>query len=129
MMRKQPKYVTLFPAAAPARSDTRNPTVAVELLVTLAEQAPSMMRKQHTFIQNMVPLALQLMLVVEDTDIAEWNATTDDDDDTDMTSREQHARTHARLRAGYDDQNAYVNHYGCVNNCGYDDPDTRDDQC
>jgi len=64
--------------------DTR--FLAVELLVTLAEQAPSMMRKQAIFLQNMVPLALQLMLTVDEVDMAEWNSTTEDDDDTDMTS-------------------------------------------
>jgi len=61
--------------------------LAVELLVTLAEQAPAMMRKQTTFLQNIVPLALQLMLVVEEVDMAEWNSTADDDDnDTELSS-------------------------------------------
>eukprot|EP00286_Rhodomonas_abbreviata_P029484 CAMPEP_0181305524 /NCGR_PEP_ID=MMETSP1101-20121128/9780_1 /TAXON_ID=46948 /ORGANISM="Rhodomonas abbreviata, Strain Caron Lab Isolate" /LENGTH=1099 /DNA_ID=CAMNT_0023411455 /DNA_START=102 /DNA_END=3401 /DNA_ORIENTATION=- len=61
--------------------------LAVELLVTLAEQAPTMMRKQTTFLQNIVPLALQLMLVVEEVDMVEWNSTADDDDDdTELSS-------------------------------------------
>lgn len=70
--------------AAQLEDETR--FLAVELLVTMAEQAPAMMRKQPTFLHNMVPLALQLMLTVDEVDLAEWNATTDDDDDTDMTS-------------------------------------------
>jgi hypothetical protein len=42
----------------------------------------------QVFLQNIVPLALQLMLVVEEIELAEWNSTTeDDDDDTDLTSR------------------------------------------
>uniref|UniRef100_A0A6U4TJI8 TOG domain-containing protein n=1 Tax=Hemiselmis andersenii TaxID=464988 RepID=A0A6U4TJI8_HEMAN len=72
--------------AAQLEDETR--FLAVELLVTMAEQAPAMMRKQQLFLNNMVPLALQLMLVVEEIDLAEWNATSGDgdDDDTDMTS-------------------------------------------
>mmetsp|Transcript_3719 Transcript_3719/g.9358 ORF Transcript_3719/g.9358 Transcript_3719/m.9358 type:complete len:1094 (+) Transcript_3719:94-3375(+) len=70
--------------AAQLEEETR--FLAVELLVTIAEQAPAMMRKQQVFLQNMVPLALQLMLVVDDVNLAEWNATTDDDDDTDLSS-------------------------------------------
>eukprot|EP00960_Hanusia_phi_P047379 758377-Hanusia_phi.AAC.3 len=64
--------------------DTR--FLAVELLVTLAEQAPAMMRKQKVFLDNMIPLALQLMLTVEEVDMHAWNSTTDDDDDTELTS-------------------------------------------
>jgi len=60
--------------------------LAVEMLLTLSEQAPAMMRKQTTFLNNIVPLALQLMLVVDEVDPAAWNSTTDDDDDDDMTS-------------------------------------------
>eukprot|EP00283_Hemiselmis_rufescens_P008937 CAMPEP_0173432074 /NCGR_PEP_ID=MMETSP1357-20121228/9999_1 /TAXON_ID=77926 /ORGANISM="Hemiselmis rufescens, Strain PCC563" /LENGTH=1081 /DNA_ID=CAMNT_0014396625 /DNA_START=122 /DNA_END=3364 /DNA_ORIENTATION=+ len=72
--------------AAQLEDETR--FLAVEMLVTMAEQAPGMMRKQQLFLNNMVPLALQLMLVVEEVDLAEWNATSGDgdDDDTDMTS-------------------------------------------
>ena len=61
--------------------------LAVELLLTLAEQAAPMMRKQKMFLENIVPLALQLMLNVEDVNMAEWNSTTEDDNDgTDLTS-------------------------------------------
>jgi len=55
--------------------------LAVELLLTLAEQAAPMMRKQKLFLENMVPLALQLMLQVEEVDMNEWNSTTEDDND------------------------------------------------
>jgi hypothetical protein len=61
--------------------------LAVELLLTLAEQASPMMRKQKLFLENIVPLALQLMLAVEDVDMDEWNSTTEDDNDgTELTS-------------------------------------------
>lgn len=61
--------------------------LAVELLLTLAEQAAPMMRKQKLFLENMVPLALQLMLQVEEVDMNEWNSTTEDDNDgTDLTA-------------------------------------------
>ena len=59
--------------------------LAVEMLLTLSEQAPAMMRKQTLFLNNIVPLALQLMLAVEEVDPVAWNSTTDDDDDDDMT--------------------------------------------
>jgi hypothetical protein len=59
--------------------------LAVEMLLTLSEQAPAMMRKQSSFLTNIVPLALQLMLAVEEVDPVQWNSTTDDDDDDDMT--------------------------------------------
>ena len=59
--------------------------LAVEMLLTLSEQAPAMMRKQTLFLSNIVPLALQLMLSVEELDPVAWNSTTDDDDDDDMT--------------------------------------------
>ena len=55
--------------------------LAVELLLTLAVQAAPMMRKQKLFLENMVPLALQLMLQVEEVDMNEWNSTTEDDND------------------------------------------------
>jgi len=60
--------------------------LAVELLLTISEQAPAMMRKHAVFIQNMVPMALKLMLNVDDVDIAEWNSTTEDDDDDESNS-------------------------------------------
>ena len=50
--------------AAQLEDETR--FLAVELLVTMAEKAPGMMRKQPVFLNNMVPLALQLMLVVDE---------------------------------------------------------------
>jgi len=71
--------------AAHLEEETR--FLAVELLLTLAEQAAPMMRKQKMFLENIVPLALQLMLQVEDVDMAEWNSTTEDDNDgTELTS-------------------------------------------
>jgi len=61
--------------------------LAVELLLTLAEQAAPMMRKQKMFLENIIPLALQLMLQVEEVDMQEWNSTTEDDNDgTELTS-------------------------------------------
>lgn len=61
--------------------------LAVELLLTLAEQAAPMMRKQKLFLENIIPLALQLMLQVEEVDMDEWNSTTEDDNDgTELTS-------------------------------------------
>lgn len=71
--------------AAHLEEETR--FLAVELLLTLAEQAAPMMRKQKMFLENIVPLALQLMLQVEDVDMTEWNSTTEDDNDgTELTS-------------------------------------------
>ncbi|KAJ1481222.1 armadillo-type protein, partial [Baffinella frigidus] len=60
--------------------------LAVELLLTISEQAPGMMRKHTIFLSNMVPMALKLMLKVEHMDLAEWNQTTDDDDDDESSS-------------------------------------------
>ena len=65
--------------AAHLEEETR--FLAVELLLTLAEHAAPMMRKQKMFLENIVPLALQLMLQVEEVDMNEWNSTTEDDND------------------------------------------------
>ena len=55
--------------------------LAVELLVTLAEHSPAMMRRQTVFVSNIVPLAMQLMLNVENVDPTEWNNSTVEADD------------------------------------------------
>ncbi|KAF8926778.1 hypothetical protein BGZ58_010915 [Dissophora ornata] len=52
---------------------------ALELLLTLAERAPNLIRKVPDFASNLVPLALEMMTEVEDDD--EWYSSDDLDDE------------------------------------------------
>lgn len=59
--------------------------LGVECLVTLAEKAPGMVRKVPRFVQLLLPLALNMMLEIEDD--AEWySGGTGEEDDTEYTS-------------------------------------------
>jgi len=75
-----------FTVSSAEQLDKETRFLAVEMLLTLSEQAPAMMRKQQAFVANIVPLALKLMVDVDEMDLAQWNSTTEDEDDSEMTS-------------------------------------------
>lgn len=73
-----------------ASLESRTRQTAMELLVTLAESAPGMCRKNGQFAQTVVPVCMQLMSSVEDD--AEWHTTDtldDGDNDADYIFGEQ----------------------------------------
>jgi len=58
--------------------------VAVEFLLTLAENKPGMVRKIPKYLDTLIPIIIHMMLQVEDDD--QWNQGLDeDDDDVDIT--------------------------------------------
>ena len=63
--------------------------LALEFLLTVAENAPTLARKMKDFCPNAVPVALGMMLEIEgDTpaEIAEWESQDDHEDDTDVAN-------------------------------------------
>merc|ERR1719195_864330 len=52
--------------------DTRQ--LALELLLTIVEKHPPLVRKNQMFVETVIKLGLQLMLVLEDIDQPEWNS-------------------------------------------------------
>eukprot|EP01111_Echinosteliopsis_oligospora_P006765 TRINITY_DN2110_c0_g1_i3.p1 TRINITY_DN2110_c0_g1~~TRINITY_DN2110_c0_g1_i3.p1 ORF type:complete len:870 (-),score=260.72 TRINITY_DN2110_c0_g1_i3:783-3392(-) len=53
--------------------------MAIEVLVTLSQSRPTMMKKVPLFVRKMIMLAIKLMLTIEDEDIAAWNKDVGDD--------------------------------------------------
>jgi HEAT repeat protein len=63
--------------------------LALEFLLTIAENAPTLARKMPRFCSDTVPVALAMMLELEcDTpeELAEWENEDEDEDDTDVTN-------------------------------------------
>lgn len=54
--------------------------IAMEFLITLAENKTSMCAKVENFVQNLINILLQWMLELEDTPLSEWNELTDRED-------------------------------------------------
>lgn len=57
--------------------------VSLEFLVSIAEKLPTQCRKMGTFVKNVFPVALQMMLEIEDE--PEWYDLDDDDDNSEYT--------------------------------------------
>uniref|UniRef100_A0A7S0LEM7 TOG domain-containing protein n=1 Tax=Coccolithus braarudii TaxID=221442 RepID=A0A7S0LEM7_9EUKA len=63
--------------------------LALEFLLTVAESAPTMARKLPDFVNNAVPVALQMMLEIEcDTpeELREWEEEDDEEEDTEINN-------------------------------------------
>merc|ERR1719495_2066033 len=48
--------------------------LALEVLITIVEKRPALVRKNQVFIETVIKVALQLMLVLDDKDHEEWNS-------------------------------------------------------
>lgn len=88
-----PKYVraqvsdllsTCLKLVADAELEESIRQLALEVMVTLAETAPGMFRKQKTLISQVVPQVLALMVDFEDEDPVEWaNSESNEDEECD----------------------------------------------
>eukprot|EP01027_Heterolobosea_sp_BB2_P017416 GEZU01024672.1.p1 GENE.GEZU01024672.1~~GEZU01024672.1.p1 ORF type:complete len:931 (-),score=263.30 GEZU01024672.1:811-3603(-) len=74
----------MFQIANTADLDESIRHLGMEFMITIAETAPTIVKKVPSFAQNLVPLCMNMMLDIEEDD--EWNDTMTDDDQFELTN-------------------------------------------
>jgi len=86
-----PVTENMFAIASTTDLDDSTRHMAIEVLLTLCATRPPMMKKIPGFVRKMIMLSINLMLTIEDEDLATWNKDVGDDaeDTTDYSLGEE----------------------------------------